>query len=141
MVSTGFLYALAGGDLGDGQLGARERFEDRYGATARIVLADDLPPLPGPVVEAVVGAVAEAMTNAAKHGDAKVVTVYAEPTDAGGLLCSVKDDGSGFDPATTTEGQGLTSSVRGRITEVGGAVEVHARPGRGAEVVLTVPAG
>jgi signal transduction histidine kinase len=128
--------AGAGGDLGTALRAAGARFEDRFGATARIVLADDLPRLADAVVDALAGAVAEAMTNAAKHGDARVVTVYAEPADDGGVVCTVKDDGHGFDPATTTEGSGLTSSIRGRMAEVGGTVEVSSRPGRGTEVLL-----
>jgi signal transduction histidine kinase len=91
------------------------------------------------VVAAVAGAVSEALTNAAKHGRATKATVFVEPTDGGGLFCSVKDDGTGFDPATTTEGVGLTRSIRGRLADVGGTVDVVARPGRGAEVRLSVP--
>jgi signal transduction histidine kinase len=59
--------------------------------------------------------------------------VFAEPVD-GELFCSVKDDGGGFDPGATEEGTGLGRSVRGRIGEVGGRVEVDGRPGRGTEV-------
>ena len=53
---------------------------------------------------------------------------------------SVRDDGAGFDPATHPEGIGLGRSIRGRLDEVGGVVEVVSRPGHGAEVRLTVPA-
>ncbi len=65
--------------------------------------------------------------------------MYVEVADRGGLFCSVKDDGRGFDPATSPEGVGLTRSIRGRIDEVGGRVEVAVAPGRGAEVRLWVP--
>jgi signal transduction histidine kinase len=91
------------------------------------------------VVAAVAGAVGEALTNAAKHGDAGHATIYAEAGDDGGLFCSVKDDGHGFDPATTPEGVGLSRSIRGRLADVGGTASVDSRPGRGAEVVLRVP--
>jgi signal transduction histidine kinase len=67
------------------------------------------------------------------------VTVYAEPADEGGVVCSVKDDGSGFDPAMAVEGMGLARSVRGRLDEVGGRVEVDSAPGWGTEVRLWVP--
>jgi signal transduction histidine kinase len=129
----------AGGGLGQRLRAAGARFEDHYGGAARIVVADDLPDLPGEVVDALAGAVSEALANAGKHGDAKTVTVYVEP-DGDSVFCSVKDDGTGYDPAATSEGVGVTRSIRGRIAEVGGRVELDARPGRGAEVRLWIPA-
>jgi signal transduction histidine kinase len=140
-----FLYGTeaavgGGGDLGTRLRQAAARFEDRYGGTARVVLAPDTPDLPPRTVEALAGAVGEALANAGKHGGAATVTVYAEPLD-GELFCSVKDDGHGFDPASTAEGTGLRRSVRGRIGEAGGRVEVDSRPGRGAEVRCWVPIG
>jgi signal transduction histidine kinase len=128
-----------GGDLGSRMRRAAARFEDRYDATARVVVADDLPSLPDRVVEALAGAVGEALANAGKHGGASTVTVFAEPVD-GAVFCSVKDDGAGFDPAAVAEGTGLRRSIRGRIAEVGGRVEVDGRPGRGTEVRCWVPA-
>jgi signal transduction histidine kinase len=138
-----FLFGVPGSVGGGGDLGARlraaaARFEDRYGGTARVVLAPDTPPLPPRTVEALAGAVGEALANAGKHGGATTVTVFAEPL-GGELFCSVKDDGSGFDAAATPEGAGLRRSVRGRIAEVGGRVEVDGNPGRGAEVRCWVP--
>ena len=139
-----FLYGTRGAVGGGGDLGTRlraaaARFEDRYGGTARVVLAPDTPTLPERTVDALVGAVGETLANAGKHGGATTVTVFAEPLD-GELFCSVKDDGSGFDPAATPEGTGLRRSVRARIAEVGGRVEVDGRPGRGVEVRCWVPA-
>jgi signal transduction histidine kinase len=127
-----------GGDLGARLRAAAARYEDRYGGTARVVLAPDTPALPERTVDAVAGAVGEALANAGKHGAAGTVTVFAEPVD-GELFCSVKDDGAGFDPAATAEGTGLRRSVRGRIGEVGGRVEIDGRPGRGTEVRCWVP--
>ena len=127
-----------GGDLGTQLRAAAARFEDRYGGTARVVLAPDTPTLGPEAVDALVGAVGEALANAGKHGGAGTVTVFAEPLD-GELFCSVKDDGVGFDPDAASEGTGLRRSVRGRIAEVGGRVEIDGRPGRGTEVRCWVP--
>ena len=52
---------------------------------------------------------------------------------------AVHDEGSGFDPAVTAEGDGLTSSVRGRLAGVGGDVELRSAPGTGCDVTLWVP--
>lgn len=128
---------------GGGEVGARlrhaaARFEDHHGAVANVVLAPDMPTLRPQVADALMGAVTEALTNAGKHGQASTVTVYAEPVD-GSIFCSVKDDGAGFDPARVPEGVGIERSIRGRVTEVGGRVEVDGRPGRGTEVRCWLP--
>jgi signal transduction histidine kinase len=61
-----------------------------------------------------------------------------EPDSDNGVFCSVKDDGPGFDRQGTPEGFGITKSIRARITEVGGTVEVDSAPGRGTEVRIWV---
>ncbi|HEY8545682.1 MAG TPA: ATP-binding protein [Acidimicrobiales bacterium] len=138
-----FLFGSPTAISGGGEVGARlrdaaARFEDRYGATARVVLAPDLPPVAPDVADALVGAIGEALSNAGKHAAPTTVTVFAEPAD-GWLFCSVKDDGRGFDEGEVTEGVGLSRSIRGRIGEVGGRVEVDGNPGRGAEIRCWVP--
>ncbi len=126
-------------DLATGLRAAARRAEERYGLLVQVVLAPDLPrSTPDGVAPRMAAAVGEALTNAVKHGSAAKATVYAEPTDSGGLFVSVKDDGTGFDPAAVAEGQGLTRSIRGRMAEVGGRVEIDSRPGRGAEIRLYV---
>jgi signal transduction histidine kinase len=115
------------------------RVEDRHGLRADVVTAasDDGPALGPEIVAAVAGAVGEALTNAAKHGNARHATVYAQ-CEAGATFVSVKDDGCGFDPAATTEGIGITRSIRARLAEAGGRVEIDANPGHGTEVRLWV---
>jgi signal transduction histidine kinase len=123
-------------DVGSALRAAAARFEDAFGGRASVLVADDLPMLEPAAVAALTGAAGEALVNAGKHGRATKVQIYVEPDDAGGVFCSVKDDGAGFDPATTTEGIGLSRSIRGRVTEVGGRVEVVSGPGEGTEVLL-----
>jgi signal transduction histidine kinase len=125
-------------DLGAALRKAAGRFEETYGGRATVLVPDDLPPLPHDKTQALVGAVGEALTNAGKHGPAATVVVYVEEADDGGLFCSVKDDGPGFDPATTAPGIGITTSIRGRIEAVGGQVDIAAEPGNGSEVRLRV---
>lgn len=116
--------------------------QKRHDLRVDVVMADDLPRLSPGLVEAMAGAVSESLTNAAKHGNASRVVVYAEPDDeaAGrsGIFCSVKDDGDGFDIDEVTLGQGISGSIRGRIEEAGGRVEITSRSGRGTEVKLWV---
>jgi signal transduction histidine kinase len=105
-----------------------------------VLVPDDLVPLSPDAVHALVGAVGEALTNAGKHGPAERVVVFVEDDDDGGVFCSVKDDGPGFDPVTTPQGIGITRSIRGRIEAIGGAVDIAAEPGSGAEVRIRLPA-
>ncbi|HLN17985.1 MAG TPA: ATP-binding protein [Acidimicrobiales bacterium] len=138
----------APGDLLSQLRSAGATYERAYGGRVDLVLADDLPALDPAVARALAGAVSEALTNAGKHGGADRVTVFVEPDGherprrpgrrAGHVFCSVKDDGRGFDPAAVAEGMGLSRSVRGRIEEVGGRVELVAREGAGTEVRLWV---
>jgi len=134
------------GDLLDDLRKSASQFERRFGGRVDVVAMDDVPRLPMEVRTALAGAVGEALTNAGKHGRAARVTVFVEadeqPPPRGcpptRVFYSVKDDGVGFDPGAVTEGIGLSSSVRGRIAEVGGRVEVSGQLGSGAEVRLWV---
>ena len=123
-------------DLGSALRAAAARFENRYGGRVQVLVADDLPPLSPSQVEAIAGAVGEALANAGKHGEANSVTVYAEPADDESVFCSVKDDGRGFDAATTADGVGISQSIRARMSELGGRVEIVSAPGFGTEVRL-----
>ena len=126
-------------DVGVALRSCAARFEDSFGGRAHVLVAEDLPPLAPDSVAALTGAVGEAMMNAGKHGGAAKVQVYVEPDEPGGVFCSVKDDGSGFDAASTAEGVGLSRSIRARVGEVGGRVEVVSAPGQGTEVLLWLP--
>lgn len=114
------------------------RVERRDGLRVEVLFVDDDHPTVAPaVVEAVAGAVGEALTNAHKHGSATRATVFVDVDDE--VFCSVKDDGQGFDPAAVSPGAGTTGSIHGRLATVGGHAEVDARPGSGVEVRLHAP--
>lgn len=116
---------------------AAARAEDLHRVVAQVVVAEDLPRLTPSVVGAIAGAVGEALTNAAKHGGARRATVYVEPAGSE-VFVSVKDDGVGFEAGAVREGVGTSQSIRGRIEDVGGRVEIDGNPGRGTEVRLWV---
>jgi signal transduction histidine kinase len=114
------------------------RIERRDGMRVEVLFVDeDLPVVAPAVVDAITGAVGEALTNAHKHGHATRATVFVDIDDE--VFCSIKDDGQGFDPATVTPGTGIKQSIEGRLAEVGGSAEVDARPGSGVEVRLNAP--
>ena len=135
-----FLFGIGPGN--DGLVAALRtaaaRFEQHHGGRAEVTVVEDPEITRQAIVEALAGAVGEALTNAGKHGDAQHVVVYVEPDDDE-VFVSVKDDGSGFDLAEAAEGVGLSRSIRGRMDEVGGRVEIASSPGAGTEVRLWAP--
>jgi signal transduction histidine kinase len=120
-----------------------DRFSRLYGATAQVVAVSD-PDVSERARDALRGAVTEALNNAGKHGRASSAVIFVDVavSDSGRdtVFCSVKDDGVGFDRATTDDGVGITRSIRARIEEVGGRVEIDGRPGHGTEVRIWLPA-
>jgi signal transduction histidine kinase len=72
--------------------------------------------------------VAEALANASKHAAATAIDVTLAHHD-GGLDITVRDDGTGFDPATAV-GEGLVNLAE-RVAALGGRLQVDARPGAG----------
>jgi signal transduction histidine kinase len=134
---------LAGDRTQRAELGAalREvaaRVERRDGMRVEVLLVeDDHGSIAPAVVEALAGAVGEALTNAHKHGAATRATVFVDVDDE--VFCSVKDDGHGFDPATVAPGSGTTGSIHGRLEAVGGRAEIDGHLGSGVEVRLHAP--
>ena len=126
------------GAVGDALRAAAGQVGHRHGLPVEVLVPDDLPDLAEAACEALAGAVGEAVANAAKHAGASRLVVYAEPSGPAGVEVAVRDDGIGFDPVEVAEGVGLRSSIRGRLAEVGGAVEVDTAPGQGTEVRLRV---
>jgi signal transduction histidine kinase len=86
---------------------------------------------------AVYRVVQEALTNAAKHGQAKRAVVEIRE-DAAAVQVLVRDDGGGFDPRTPTAGFGLLG-MRERIALLDGELEVDSRPSAGTTVRASIP--
>jgi signal transduction histidine kinase len=91
--------------------------------------------LPEPVEVAAYYAVAEALTNAAKHGAASRARVTLDCTD-GLVRLRVSDDGvGGADPST---GSGLTG-IRDRVEALGGSLAVRSPRGGGTVLDVALP--
>jgi signal transduction histidine kinase len=96
----------------------------------------DFEPEPA-VVDALVAATREALTNARRHAGATrvIVTCTATPEV---VRVAVKDDGTGFDLVDTDPGVGLRHSIVGRLLAVGGSARLEPREGAGTVVTLTI---
>jgi two-component system, NarL family, sensor histidine kinase UhpB len=80
----------------------------------------------------------EACSNALRHASPQTIEVSLARDDAGVLVVSVADNGSGFDVATTGAGRGM-ASMRARASRIGGQLEVVSAPGD-TRVSLVLPA-
>lgn len=85
----------------------------------------------------------ESLRNVAQHAAATRVQITLETSAAGGVRLRIRDDGLGFDAerarAAAVDGHIGLASLRERAEVVGGTCEVRSTPGRGTEVMATVP--
>jgi signal transduction histidine kinase len=80
--------------------------------------------------------VQEALNNCAQHAQASAVQVCVRH-EAGEILVTVQDDGSGFDPQRV-RGLGLLG-MEERARHLGGSFQIDSRPGRGTLLSVTLP--
>ena len=85
----------------------------------------------------------ELVTNVIKHSRAETVKIRLNQ-DYERLLISVKDNGIGFDvnalsQSLDSEGGFGLFSIRERMSDSGGSLEIISEPGKGTEAMLSVP--
>lgn len=80
----------------------------------------------------------ESINNMLKHAEAKnmelSITVVEEE-----LHVSIKDDGKGFDPLTTTSKGIGVSNIINRVESFNGRVSINAYPGKGCHIQVVLP--
>lgn len=89
-------------------------------------------------IAALLAALREALTNAARHGGG-AVQVYVE-CGPEGVEAFVRDRGPGFDPEDVSPDRlGVRESIVARMERHGGSARVVSAPGEGTEIRLCVP--
>jgi signal transduction histidine kinase len=98
--------------------------------------------LPAEVVATLYRIAQEALSNIAKHAQATSVDIILERSPDNVSLI-IEDDGVGFDPNEVSSrgngGFGLMG-MRERAALVGGMVEIESQLGKGATVIVRIPA-
>jgi NarL family two-component system sensor histidine kinase YdfH len=100
--------------------------------------SDQTPPLPAPVTETFVRAVAESLTNIANHAKAQNVTVNVRMKDKS-ISVTIQDDGQGFDASAIPSGHYGILGIKERVRLVNGTVDIQSETGRGTTLKIEVP--
>ena len=87
--------------------------------------------------EALVRIACEAVSNAARHGHARVVHLWLARN--GGVHFGVADDGSGFDTEAPNSSRFGIAIMRERAHAAGGSFQLRSAPGRGTELEVVFP--
>ena len=81
--------------------------------------------------------VKEILNNAIRHG--RPTEMLLQVTISGDKLeVLIRDNGCGFDPSRHVPGDGLINLKR-RMGKISGCCRIQSGPGKGTEVVLTLP--
>ncbi len=131
---------LETGDLATALEGILKQLTKDTGSAARFEVTGKIRRLSPAIENNLLRAGQEAITNAAKHGRAKTISVRLDFAEKYFAL-TVRDDGGGFDPAQpppSAGGFGLVG-MRERAELVHGELTVRSTPGQGTEIGLRVP--
>lgn len=99
--------------------------------------AASLPTFSAATTTHVVNIVREALTNATRHGRARMVRIEASADDTA-VTVAIEDDGCGFLPDLNATGHGLRG-MRSRAAAVGASIEITSALGTGSLVRMRVP--
>jgi signal transduction histidine kinase len=111
----------------------------REGLAIEVDGPDERLPIGADVEEQLYRVGQEALANVVKHARAGGAAVRIAATgDA--VSIEVSDDGRGFDPAAVGSDHFGLRSMRGRVADLGGRLELTSAPGRGTTVRVEVPA-
>jgi signal transduction histidine kinase len=108
------------------------------GLNIEYVTAELSTAVPEAVADALCEAAREALVNVVKHA-ATSTAVVRVATAGDGVEVTIRDRGSGFDPARCDAGFGIANSIRRRIGQAGGRADISSAPGAGTLVRLWSP--
>ena len=118
-------------------------FGQRTGIRMTVESSGSLPLLQTDRAETMFRIAEEAFHNIERHANARSVVVELSETPQNGASCvvlRVEDDGCGFDPSVTPDGQAPHYGLRGMQEQaalIQMVLEIHSAPGRGTAIKLT----
>lgn len=81
--------------------------------------------------------VQEALTNCARHSDARSAMIKLASEDDRYII-RIEDDGKGFNPSTQERGIGLIG-IHERVSEMNGTIDLISAPGAGTKIYISIP--
>ncbi len=110
------------------------------GARLEIEIAHPLPELPSGHPHALLRIAQEAVSNTLQHGAAEHIRVSLT-SDDDCVTLTIKDDGTGFDPAATNARQGHFGllGMKERALKLDGDVTINSAPGAGTVITASLP--
>lgn len=140
----GFLAGKASPNLVPGTLLDKVREEmrflrDRLGFMALLESDPEELNLPPELEREVYLVLRESLTNVVRHSQASEVSLSLRQRGSD-LKGSVKDNGVGFDPSKTSNGNGYgLPGIGDRIQRLAGRLDVKTSPGKGTEISFVIP--
>jgi signal transduction histidine kinase len=111
-------------------------FGEQTGLSVHFVGGLDEEQLPPELATAFYRIVQEALTNVAKHAQARMVSILLTRKNRRVMLV-IEDDGRGFDPARPVDGFGI-QGMRERVDLLGGTLKVESGAGAGTTLAVEV---
>ena len=117
------------------------RWSEETGISANLETTGDYEQLPQDLQVTLLRVTQEALSNVRRHANARQVTLtlsYLEDL----IVLDLQDDGTGFDPAASTNGSGGgfgLQAMRERVEQLGGQLLVESAPGEGTTLAVQVP--
>ncbi len=120
-----------------------EQFAKEHNLKVSLKISDEPKPLTDETKILLYRSMREILVNAAKHAEAKTVRISLARTEKD-IVIAVEDDGKGFDMASLdgkaakSKGLGLFS-IRERLNQIGGCLEIQSQEGKGTAITLIAP--
>jgi two-component system NarL family sensor kinase len=111
---------------------------ERWGVEARVHVEGDVGAVGSDAMDAALGIVHEAVTNAAKHSGSSDVVVHVD-VGAGALRIDIEDHGRGIAGVADGVPHFGLRMMRARAEDIGGTIDIGSRPGEGTRILARLP--
>src|SRR6266567_469724 len=139
---TSLIHALRPADLqAKGLMAALRDYVTTWSRQSRIAADLSLPQtcqLPSVVEEALWRVTQEALSNVARHSQASNVRLHLAWTEQH-VTFSLADNGQGFDPGAAERGGIGLRSIRERVEQIAGTVQIHSERSQGTRIIACCP--